>query len=93
MIIGSTKEDLSLEKRVSLTPDTAKSIIGLGLKIYIEKNYAIHIGIQDEEFKKVGLDTAKSILELEKEDLIKRTDLEEETVIEVIRILKAEFEE
>ena len=45
MIIGSTKEDLSLEKRVSLTPDTAKSIIGLGLKIYIEKNYAIHIGI------------------------------------------------
>ena len=30
----------------------------------------------------------KSILELEKEDLIKRTDLEEETVIEVIRILK-----
>ena len=46
-----------------------------------------------EEFKKVGLDTAKSILELEKEDLIKRTDLEEETVIEVIRILKAEFEE
>ena len=46
-----------------------------------------------EEFKKVGLDTAKSILELEKEDLIKRTDLEDETVIEVIQILKAEFEE
>ena len=46
-----------------------------------------------DEFKKVGLDTAKSILELEKEDLIKRTDLEEETVNEVIRILKAEFEE
>ena len=46
-----------------------------------------------EEFKKVGLDTAKSILELDKTDLIKRTDLEEETVTEVIRILKAEFEE
>jgi len=46
-----------------------------------------------DEFKKVGLDTAKSIIELEKEDLIKRTDLEDETVIEVIRILKAEFEE
>jgi N utilization substance protein A len=46
-----------------------------------------------DEFKKVGLDTAKSIIELEKEDLIKRTDLEEETVNEVIRILKAEFEE
>jgi transcription termination/antitermination protein NusA len=46
-----------------------------------------------DEFKKVGLDTAKSILELDKADLIKRTDLEEVTVAEVIRILKAEFEE
>jgi N utilization substance protein A len=46
-----------------------------------------------EEFKKVGLDTAKSILELDTADLTKRTDLEEETVAEVIRILKAEFEE
>jgi N utilization substance protein A len=45
------------------------------------------------EFKKVGLDTAKSILELDKGELIKRTDLEEETVAEVIKILKAEFEE
>ena len=46
-----------------------------------------------DEFKKVGLDTAKSILELDKSDLIKRTDLEEETVQEVLEILKAEFEE
>jgi N utilization substance protein A len=46
-----------------------------------------------DEFKKVGLDTAKSILELDKEELIKRTDLEEETVSDVIKILKAEFEE
>ena len=44
------------------------------------------------EFKKVGLDTAKSILELEISDLIKRTDLEEETVEDVIRILKEEFD-
>ena len=46
-----------------------------------------------EEFKKVGLDTAKAVLELEAEDLLKRTDLEEETINEVIRILKEEFEE
>ncbi len=46
-----------------------------------------------DEFKKVGLDTAKSILELDKSDLIKRTDLEEETIQEVLQILKAEFEE
>ena len=45
-----------------------------------------------EEFKKVGLDTAKSILELDKSEIIKRTDLEEETINEVIKILKEEFE-
>lgn len=46
-----------------------------------------------DEFKRVGLDTAKSILELDFEELIKRTDLEEETIKEVLRILKEEFEE
>ncbi|MDG1730531.1 MAG: transcription termination factor NusA [Algibacter sp.] len=46
-----------------------------------------------EEFSKAGLDTAKSILEQDVKDLVKRTDLEEETIQDVIRILKEEFEE
>ena len=46
-----------------------------------------------EEFRKVGLDSAKSILELEAADLIKRTDLEEGTVMDVLKILKEEFED
>jgi N utilization substance protein A len=46
-----------------------------------------------EEFKKAGLDTAKSVLEQDVEDLIKRTDLEEETIIEVRNVLNAEFSE
>ncbi|MCK8522460.1 transcription termination factor NusA [Aquimarina sp. D1M17] len=46
-----------------------------------------------EEFSKIGLDTAKSILEQDMSDLVKRTDLEEETVSEVIKILKSEFED
>ncbi|MCD4682522.1 MAG: transcription termination factor NusA [Bacteroidales bacterium] len=45
-----------------------------------------------EEFKTIGCDTAKSVLDLTVEDLVKRTDLEEETVKEVVRILKEEFE-
>jgi N utilization substance protein A len=45
------------------------------------------------EFSKAGLDTAKSILEQDVVDLVKRTDLEEETIIDVIRILKEEFED
>ncbi len=46
-----------------------------------------------EEFKKIGLDTAKSVLEHDINDLVKRTDLEEETIRDVINILKEEFEE
>jgi N utilization substance protein A len=45
-----------------------------------------------EELKSIGCDTAKSVLELEPQELVKRTDLEEETINEVIRILRAEFE-
>jgi N utilization substance protein A len=45
-----------------------------------------------DELKAIGCDTAKSVLELPVEDLVNRTDLEEETIKEVIRILKAEFE-
>ncbi|NQY00639.1 MAG: transcription termination/antitermination protein NusA [Flavobacteriaceae bacterium] len=46
-----------------------------------------------KELKSIGLDTAKSVLDTSLEELIKRTDLEEETIIEVQRILKEEFEE
>jgi N utilization substance protein A len=44
-----------------------------------------------EELKKAGLDTAKSVLEQDVEDLVKRTDLEEETIQDVRKVLSAEF--
>lgn len=45
-----------------------------------------------DELKAIGCDTAKSVLELNVQDLVSRTDLEEETVKEVVRILRSEFE-
>ena len=45
-----------------------------------------------DELKAIGCDTAKSVLDLSIEDLVKRTDLEEETIRDVINVLKAEFE-
>ena len=56
MIVGSIKEDLSVEKRVSLTPETAKNIIGLGLKVCVEKNYANHLGISDDDYRSAGVE-------------------------------------
>ncbi len=65
MIVGSIKEDLALEKRVSITPETAKNILGLGIKVCIEKNYASHLGIEDNEYKQTGVeirDTPSEVL-------------------------------
>ncbi len=45
-----------------------------------------------DELKQVGLDTAKSVLQLSPEELAKRTDLEEETIVEIFKILQKEFE-
>ena len=45
-----------------------------------------------QELKSIGCDTARSVLDLSIADLVKRTDLEEETVVEVMNILKSEFE-
>jgi N utilization substance protein A len=44
-----------------------------------------------DELKGVGCDTAKSVLEIGKQELVKRTDLEEETVDSILKILKEEF--
>lgn len=45
-----------------------------------------------DELKNIGCDTARSVLDISAEELVKRTDLEEETIAEVLRILKAELE-
>jgi transcription termination/antitermination protein NusA len=45
-----------------------------------------------DEFRKIGLDTAKSVLAISKEDIARRTELEEETIEEVMEVLRREFE-
>ncbi len=45
-----------------------------------------------DEFRKIGLDTAKSVLAISKEDIARRTELEEETIDEILGILRREFE-
>ena len=45
-----------------------------------------------DQFKAIGCDTAKEVLRISREELIKRTDMEEETVDNVLKILKSEFE-
>jgi N utilization substance protein A len=45
-----------------------------------------------DDLKAIGCDTAKDVLRTSNEDLVKRTSLEEETIIEIKKILQSEFE-
>ena len=84
MIVGSIKENTSLEKRVSLTPESAKNIIGLDLSVCIEKGYALHLGISDNEYNDAGVEIKPSSKEvLNSSDLIIKVNcpLEEEITI------------
>ena len=54
MIIGSIKEDINLEKRVSITPETVKNIVALGLSVNLEKDYATHLGVEDKKYEENG---------------------------------------
>ena len=80
----------------------AGKLTGYEIDVYREDIDSEDVDIQEfsdeidqwiiDELKAIGCDTAKSVIELEVKELVKRTDLEEETIKEVIRILKAEFE-
>ena len=86
MIIGSIKEDLSEEKRVSITPETAKNIMGLGLKVCIEKDYATHLGIDDNEYKKTGVEIKDSSSEvLNSSNLIIKVNCPSENEISLLK--------
>ena len=65
MIVGSISENLNLEKRVAITPEIIKKYKSLGLEINLVKNYATHLGIQDEEYELNGakiLDSENEVL-------------------------------
>ena len=64
--IGSVKEDLSIEKRVSITPETIKKFVDLKFSVFLEKNYGEHLGVTDEAYKNKGANlfaSAKEVLE------------------------------
>ena len=64
--IGSVKEDLNTEKRISITPETVKKFTDSNFSIFLEKKYGEHLGIADDEYKNEGATlygSAKEVLE------------------------------
>lgn len=83
----------------------ASRLVDMEIEVYRDTDDVEEYDIDLEEFsdeiegwiidqlKSIGCDTAKSVLELDKDELIRRADLEEETINEVLKILKTEFED
>ena len=70
MNVGSTKEK-NPEKRISITPDTSKSLKNLGLNVFLEKGYGENLGYSDQEYKDKGTEILSNAEEvLSKSDLI-----------------------
>ena len=83
MKIGSVAENLELEKRVAITPETAKKFIANGFEVSLKKNYAKHLGFDDKDYEAVDvkiLDDEKSVLE--NSEILAQLDLPSKSLFE-----------
>ena len=64
MRIGSVLENQEIEKRISITPDIIKKYTSLGFEVLLSENYGRHIGINDDEYLKLGVKIARDDKEI-----------------------------
>ena len=70
MKIGSLSEDLNIEKRVAITPEIAKKYSSLGFEVLLSKDYGLHLGFDNEQYKSQGA----NIIQDEK-DILTNSDI------------------
>ena len=70
MRIGSVLENQKIEKRISITPETAKKYLSLGIEVSLPENYGSHLGIKDNEYKEIGV-----LISKDEKEIINNADL------------------
>ena len=70
MNLGSLLENQKIEKRIAITPEIVKKYISLGFNISLPKNYGIHLGIKDENYKNLGVNFSN-----DNEEIIKNSEI------------------
>ena len=86
MKIGSISEDLNLEKRISLTPELSKKYLDLGIEIFINKSYGIHLGLHDKDYKEKGVQILNDINQvIDNSDSLLQVNLPQNNYIEKLR--------
>ena len=76
MKIVSILENQTIEKRIAITPEIAKKYISLGFEVLLSEDYGSHLGIKDEEYKKLGVSISQDEKEIiSSADIIVQLDL------------------
>jgi NAD(P) transhydrogenase subunit alpha len=70
MKIASILENQKIEKRIAITPEIAKKYISLGLEVSLSENYGSHLGINDDEYKELGV-----LISKDEKETISSTDI------------------
>ena len=70
MKIASISENLTIEKRIAITPEVAKKYISLGIEVSLPENYAGHLGLNDEKYKEFGVSIFK-----DENEIVKNADV------------------
>ena len=70
MRISSLAEALNLEKRIAITPEIAKKYISLGFNLSLPKNYGVHLGFNDDEYRDLGINLMDN-----EEELVKNSEI------------------
>ena len=88
MKIVSILEDQNIEKRIAVTPETAKKYISLGIDVTLQENYGKHLGFEDKEYKNLG-----AVVEKDEKDIsiLARSGFSYEVSKKVLDIPKEEF--
>ncbi len=86
MIVGSVLENRELEQRIAVTPETSKKYKSMGIKVYLAKGYASHVGISDEEYKKEGVEFLESDEEvINKCDILLQLNILDDAKLKLLR--------
>ena len=86
MKIVSTLENQKIEKRIAITPETAKKYISLGFEVSLPENYATHLGVKDEDYKELGVLISKDEKEIiSSADIIVQLGLLEDDISSLLK--------
>ena len=85
MIIGAVSENKNSEKRISITPEIAKKYLDNGFSVNIENDLASHLGISDEDFRKVGCQVDNRENVLKKSNIFLQVNLPDNNSLNLVK--------